>query len=425
MARRGWVALGRVAVVVAAGALACDDSPTEPGETPLGDWVSVSAGASHACALNSNGSAWCWGDNTWGQFGNATDDASAVPVPAAGERTFTALAAAGDHTCGFTEGGDLLCWGRNDVAELGISTPFSLPVPEEVAGGPYDRLHAGFYASCGTNEAGGVECWGGSRWVGSLPVAADATCPGYYAVLDWPCTRSPTAFDTGVGFQTLDMGLFFGCGRTDADRVACFGMNDFGQLGTEAAESCSSGGAQRPCATSPVVVSDDLTVQSVATGDIHACALDSAGAAWCWGAQIANFGELGTGVQEGAATPTAVMTEVRFRDVWAAKGNSIGGHTCGLDDGGAAWCWGHNEEGGVGATSPDVCTGGANDVPCALSPVAVSGGLTFEQLSLGRRYSCGLVSGGADVYCWGRNDLGQLGDGTTVGRSEPQAVALP
>ena len=90
-------------------------------------------------------------------------------------------------------------------------------------------------------------------------------------------------------------------------------------------------------------------------------------------------------------------------------------HTCGLTARGAAYCWGYNEDGQLGdGTTADSGTDG---------PQAVIGGLRFASIQTGSYHTCGLTARGA-AYCWGFNAYGELGDGTTTesGDNGPQAV---
>jgi hypothetical protein len=130
-----------------------------------------------------------------------------------------------------------------------------------------------------------------------------------------------------------------------------------------------------------------------------------------------------TGVAEGSAVITATSQGVSGSasiSVEEATGQLLAetitagyGHSCGLTTAGAAYCWGDNGSGQAG----DGSTGTA-----LLTPVAVAGGLTFEQLSAGLLHTCGLTAAGA-AYCWGSNDYGQLGDGAGISRSTPVAVS--
>jgi alpha-tubulin suppressor-like RCC1 family protein len=89
-------------------------------------------------------------------------------------------------------------------------------------------------------------------------------------------------------------------------------------------------------------------------------------------------------------------------------------HTCGVNAAGTAFCWGSNERGQLGAGT----TGGFVD-----TPVQVLGGLQFATISAGGDHTCGITTGGA-AYCWGSNFDGQLGNGSVGGVSAtPVAVS--
>ena len=83
-------------------------------------------------------------------------------------------------------------------------------------------------------------------------------------------------------------------------------------------------------------------------------------------------------------------------------------HTCGLTGDGAAYCWGSNTAGQLGAASPETCDALGEPQPCSTVPQSVAGGLRFESLSAAGVHSCGVTAEG-DTYCWGQNDMGQLG----------------
>src|SRR5829696_5427142 len=99
--------------------------------------------------------------------------------------------------------------------------------------------------------------------------------------------------------------------------------------------------------------------------------------------------------------------------------SSGGSHVCGVTTDERAYCWGENNSGQLGNGLNDVQN--CNTTPCNPRPVAVLGGLRFRQLSAGFLHSCGLTTG-AQVYCWGRNSEGQLGDGTRTARMRPVPV---
>ena len=105
-----------------------------------------------------------------------------------------------------------------------------------------------------------------------------------------------------------------------------------------------------------------------------------------------------------------------FASLWP-----VGNHTCGLTAGGAAYCWGDNDYGEVGDGRVGNGTGPSRGV---ILPVSVSGGLVFASLAPGFFYTCGLTAAGG-AYCWGSNQYGQLGDGTTTDRSVPVPVVSP
>lgn len=157
-----------------------------------------------------------------------------------------------------------------------------------------------------------------------------------------------------------------------------------------------STGPDMPLATDIVMVT---------AGDDHACVLDAAGDAWCWGS--GGFGQLGIGDTLDHTTPQPVTGGLHFASL---TGGSA--HTCGLLATHEAYCWGANATGAVGDGS---------SLLRSLAPVPVSGGHRFSQLSAGTGFTCGIDLQG-HPWCWGSGLQGELGDGKAA--DEPVAAAV-
>ncbi len=203
-------------------------------------------------------------------------------------------------------------------------------------------------------------------------------------------------------FVQISTGDDHTCGLTSRGEAYCWGYNFYGQLGDGTTIDSDENGPQR--------VIGGLRFASISVGDVHTCGLTSSGAAYCWGSNF--YGELGDGTMTGSGVngPQAVIGGLRFASL------NVGySHACGLTSRGAAYCWGYNGYGELGdGTTTDSGVNG---------PQAVLGGLRFASISAGYIFTCGLTSRGA-AYCWGYNDYGQLGDGTTTDSDEngPQRV---
>src|SRR6266404_8115973 len=131
------------------------------------------------------------------------------------------------------------------------------------------------------------------------------------------------------------------------------------------------------------------------------------------------------GCREDSEAPTAPLAEPALTAAASTplvfRQVSAGGlHTCGVTSDDLAYCWGYNNYGqlGVGTTDgPELCL----SLGCSTRPVAVLGGLRFRQVSAGEDHTCGITTD-YRAYCWGLNG-GSLGDGTMLSRSTPVPVA--
>jgi alpha-tubulin suppressor-like RCC1 family protein len=156
----------------------------------------------------------------------------------------------------------------------------------------------------------------------------------------------------------------------------------------------------------PVRVVPAFVHGTLTAGDQHTCGLTSAGAAYCWGSN--RFGQLGSATNSGnagAANPAPLPVQGSLTFTSLSAGQS---HTCGLTPAGVAYCWGANDIGQLGVTA-NIATGNPNP-----QPTAVNTSETFIDLQAGRWFTCGLKSDGA-VLCWGSNQWGQIGSEENTG----------
>jgi alpha-tubulin suppressor-like RCC1 family protein len=157
-------------------------------------------------------------------------------------------------------------------------------------------------------------------------------------------------------------------------------------------------------------VSGGLTFSTISAGAWHTCGLTAAGAAYCWG--LGSNGQLGNGFYQNRTKPTKVRGDLAFTSITARPTVTARSfHTCAATTDGDAYCWGT----GWGA---QLGNGSTSDQS---TPVRVSGGLAFSQLSAGEGHTCGVSTAGS-AYCWGFGGNGQMGNGSTVNQLTPAAV---
>ncbi|MDZ7779913.1 MAG: Ig-like domain-containing protein [Gemmatimonadota bacterium] len=367
---------------------------------------------------------------------------SAESTPFSVNLTFTDVAVGGSHTCAVTQGGEIYCWGDNDSGQLGTSSVDATAVPVRVeANLNFGTVTAGRSHTCATLRALTVQtpyCWGWNEF-------------GQLGVGDREDRAVPTAVD-GPAMTRVSAGTDHTCGL-NSDGVYCWGSNSTGQLGQPGTFEASQ-------------VSPRQTIgggfQAVAGGDLHSCAVDTDGTAYCWGHNDA--GQLGDGSHTTATSPVtvddsggAVVFETITAGVtqtcgtfpgedivfcWGANnGGQLGtgdmtssttprltvgpdlvavdagsGYTCGISNASEAMCW--------GANGPWLGLGESAYAANVLSPTAVPVDGTFTAIEASHAagtHTCALTTDGT-VYCWGTGRAGELGNGSATDRYRPTPV---
>lgn len=334
--------------------------------------VPVAGWYTHSLMSKDDGTVWAWGDNGYGQIGDGTasDRYSPMQVLGAGGAGYldnvTALDAGRYHSVALKTDGTVWAWGRNNIGQLGNGTTTNSYTPVQVK----DPSGTGFLT-------------------GIVAIAS-----GYQHVA---ALRSDGA-------------------------VFAWGSNNRGELGN---------GTENESSLPVQVLSPDgagyLTdIIAIAAGNQHTLALQRGGEVWVWGSN--GLGELGIGAVDFASHPYPVqVTGLDSYNISAISAGEFLSMALSSDEGGKVWTWGDN---GVG---PSGGLGGLGDGTLAYyrsSPVQVVdvggvGPLTGVSAIAAGNYFTVALKGDGTVLTWGENEYGELGIGSYDYDAHPIPVQVP
>ena len=251
--------------------------------------------------------------------------------------------------------------------------------------------------TCAIFNEGHIRCWGandfGSLGLGHHYPVGDDEIPVFYEDVD-----------VGENVLKLALGQRFTCALLESQNIKCWGNNSSGQLGLGHNFYRSN---QKPSFLHPIDFGTTATPIDIAAGSHHACALFETGQIKCWGYN--RYGQLGYAHTKSIGN-AETLDEVGFVNVGGRVVSlSLGlNYTCALLDGGSIKCWGDNRYGQLGLGHRH--TIGDNEVPSSIEAINL-GGQAVEIIA-GHYFSCARLTTG-NVKCWGLNNLGQLGLGST------------
>lgn len=346
--------------------------------------TAIAVGDYHTCAVY-DGATWCWGSNNSGALGNgsAIDSRVLFPSRVMNIGPATTLDGGRAHTCAVIEGA-AYCWGDNAHGELGNNSTNSALTPNQVNGlsASVTAISAGDAHTCAV--VGGLAyCWGsnGNNRLGPT---------------SWDVANVPRRVEGLNDVTGVTAGHTHSCAVAEGNAY-CWGYDSYGALGNRSPYSSST----------PIQVAG-LTgrIASIAAGGHHTCALLMEGTVMCWGYNL--YGQLGDGTTKDSRVPVQVL------GLGVATGLAAGfGHTCALVDGGVR-CWGSNARGQLGSGSIGTDSNDPTEVG------GLSAGVTA--VAAGHVHTCAVADG--KMFCWGSNDFGQLGTGTTNSSYDPQTVTI-
>ena len=283
------------------------------------------------------------------------------------------------RACAVSRSGVARCWTSRDVTSGGITVYNAVEVPglaNDVA-----AITPNYAVSCAVASDGRVRCWGdnSSGQLGDNFTRGDVN-------------PVPVAGLTGI--TAVVIGAAHTCALTQAGTVKCLGNDGAGQLGDNF----------RQGRTTPMtVVGLDSVAAGVAAGGMFTCTMTATGGAKCWGRD--DYGQLGNNSRFGYSFNAAFVepTPVDVAGLAAGVASVVAGsaHGCALMVTGVVKCWGIY-------TAPPGLSGGAFFIGLAPTDVVGLPG-AVATLSAGDDHTCALTRAG-EVWCWGMNDAGQLGN---------------
>lgn len=287
-----------------------------------GSVSSISASASHTCALHSDSTVSCWGANSYGQTGEehvGGDHANPVAISLQGPAV--SVSAGKNHSCAVLENGSIQCWGANDQGQLGNGVAGNSASPVNVSGIQNAvSIASGDHHSCAVLTTGEVACWGANEF-GQVGAAESLGS-----------VQSLPALVPVNGIERVVAASAHTCALRNDGKLLCWGSNRSGQLGTGSLED----------SVTPAILSGLKWVADFAAGGDNTCAIDTSGSLKCWGAN--DQGQLGIG-EAGAPRTTPTYFWSSYDSLAIAVGN---GTICTYEEDGSIECAGASQAGQLG-----------------------------------------------------------------------------
>jgi alpha-tubulin suppressor-like RCC1 family protein len=367
------------------------------------DSSQVTVGTNFACALFHDGAPRCWGIGTSGQLGSGVSSSNSVPVLVKdyGERL-------------------------NDSIQFIHGTQISIPI--HIAGWDYISTPIGSYPNgvAWNNGTYSMEL-NGNLTVGnhSASVVFSNSIKNITVTISFQIIERIDPWSNRVASHSIGMSILgenslipiqiesgggHTCFITSNMYNYCQGDNSYGQLGS---------GSYSGAYTSPYKIYNfEEPLESLSTGQDHTCGIDYEGTLYCWGRN--NYGQIGNGYSHGNSKydiPQKIDVDSNGNDLTRALQIGVGyGHSCGIFEDLELYCWGYNSAGQLGIGSQS-----SYNRPYI---VDLPGNQRATDISLGNYHTCAITDNGS-VYCWGDNGNGKLGDNSQTNSHLPIYVELP
>lgn len=348
----------------------------------------VSAGNQVTCAINQDDFLQCWGQNYTAMipynYANASAFPSDVQIPTSNLKK---VAYGSYHGCLLAEDGDLYCRGEGRSGQLGIGTLKDQNAFQKVTGLPKVKdFESGDDHVCAIDFEDSLWCWG-KNTSGQLGTGTKLN------------SASPQKVNLNL-IASVHLGSGHTCARTLNGDVFCWGANDQGQLGLGHTTAVSI----------PTLVNVPQT-SFLVSGTLTVCALTKESRDYfCWGS---NSGRFGNNTRANSNAPLKIDAIKQFHGLAIGKSQ-----VCGIDPARDVYCWGSNSFNEIG-----------NGISSAeskefLTPQKVVGIANAVSIAAAYHHTCAHADGG-QVFCWGYNKMGQMGNNSIHNQKSAQAVSSP
>jgi alpha-tubulin suppressor-like RCC1 family protein len=336
---------------------------------------------------------WTWGINGYGQLGVNNTTTKSTPVTTIlGGTNWKSVDCGYNHTGAIKTDGTLWLWGGNTSGELGnngVGQRISIPITTLLGGTNWKEVGCSTFHTAAIKTDGTLWLWGnnsygtlGNNLGGSLIVTPITTILG------------------GTNWKSVDCGTRATYAIKTDGTLWLWGINGSGQLGVNDRVSRST-----PVTT---ILGGNYWKSVAGSGLGSVLAIKTDGTLWCWGA--GNFGQLGVNDTAFKSTPvTTILGGNNWKSVSSGRE-----HTVSIKLDGTLWCWGRNNFGQLGV----------NDTTTRSTPVTtILGGTNWKSIFCGGYHTLAIKTDGT-LWCWGRNNLGQLGFNDIITRSTPVTTIL-
>ena len=333
-------------------------------------------------------SLWNWGLNNNQQLGsNITDSNRLTPnTISVGGTNWKSVSCGFNFAAAVKLDGTLWTWGDNTSGQLGVNDTVnrSTPVTTFAGGTNWKSVSCGLEHVIATKTDGTLWTWG-------------LNSSGQLGVNDTAIRSTPvTTFAGGTDWNFPSAGNYHSSAIKLDGTLWVWGYNFYGGLGVNDTANRS---------TPVTTFAGGTDWKSVSCGTEHTVAIDIEGTLWTWGRNTS--GQLGVNDTTDRSTPVTTLSGVT---PWRALSNIKNSeHTVAIKSDGTLWVWGKNTSGQLGV----------NDTTNRSTPVTTfAGGNDWKVATTGSTHTVAIKSDG-NLWSWGSNAFGQLGDNTTVGKSTP------